>query len=386
MPNAILTRAIDALAQRRDLSADETAEVLAEVMHGEVSETQIAGFLIALRTKGETVDELTGLARTMRELAAHVPIERTDLLDTAGTGGGCNTFNVSTTAALIAAGAGCAVAKHGNRSATSRSGSADLLEALGARIDLDPAGVAACIEEAGFGFMFAPAHHQATRFVIPVRRELAVRTIFNFLGPLTNPAGARRQLIGVSDPAFQDTVAGALARLGVDRALVVTSEDGLDEISIAAATKVVEVNGEEITRYTLVPGDVGVQRADVVAVSEVRADGHAVGGADGHAVGGADGQAVGGIPPDTPDLSMAGGSPEENAAITRAIFQGEPGPRAELAVINAGAAIYAGGLSETIAAGVVTAREALAQGAAAAALERFVRATLRHAPTATAAR
>ncbi|HLH14243.1 MAG TPA: anthranilate phosphoribosyltransferase, partial [Solirubrobacteraceae bacterium] len=199
MPNPILTRAIDALASRRDLGDEETAEVLAEIMHGDVSETQIAGFLIALRTKGETVQELAGLARTMRALAAHVPTDREDLLDTAGTGGGRSSFNVSTTAALIAAGAGCAVAKHGNRSATSRSGSADLLEALGARIDLEPRAVASCIEEAGFGFMFAPAHHQATRFVVPVRHELAVRTIFNLLGPLTNPAGARRQLIGVSD-------------------------------------------------------------------------------------------------------------------------------------------------------------------------------------------
>src|SRR5262249_35934644 len=168
----------------------------------DVSEIQIAGFLIALRTKGETVDELTGLARTMRDLAAHVPTDRTDLLDTAGTGGGRSTFNVSTTAALIAAGAGCAVAKHGNRSATSRSGSADVLESLGARIALGPSGVAACIDESGFGFMFAPAHHQATRFVVPVRHELAVRTIFNMLGPLTNPAGASRQVVGVSDPAF----------------------------------------------------------------------------------------------------------------------------------------------------------------------------------------
>ncbi len=244
MPNSILTSAIDALASRSDLSAEQTAEVLATIMHGEASETQIAGFLIALRTKGETVEELTGLARTMRELAAHVPISRADLLDTSGTGGGRSSFNVSTTAALIAAGAGCAVAKHGNRSATSRSGSADLLEALGARIDLDPQAVAACIEEAGFGFMFAPDHHQATRFVVPVRAELAVRTIFNLLGPLTNPAGARRQLVGVSDARFQETMAGALAALGVERALVVAAQDGLDEVSAGAPTNVVEVNGE----------------------------------------------------------------------------------------------------------------------------------------------
>ncbi len=351
MPNAILTRAIDALAQRRDLSVDETAEVLDQIMHGEASETQIAGFLIALRTKGETVDELTGLARTMRELAAHVSVARTDLLDTAGTGGGASTFNVSTTAALIAAGAGCAVAKHGNRSATSRSGSADLLEALGARIDLAPDGVAACIEDVGFGFMFAPAHHQATRFVVPVRRELAVRTIFNLLGPLTNPAGASRQLIGVSDPAFLETIAGALARLGVDRALVVCSEDGLDEISIAAATKVIEVSGEELSNYTLTPADVGMK--PVGAASDGRA--------------------------------LAGASPRENADVTRAIFSGEAGERAELAVINAGAAIYVGGGADSIAEGVVAAREALAGGQAASALERFVAASQANAPAETAA-
>ncbi|HYM44800.1 MAG TPA: anthranilate phosphoribosyltransferase [Solirubrobacteraceae bacterium] len=352
MSNPILTRAIDALAQRQDLSADEAAEVLAEIMHGEASETQIAGFLIGLRTKGETVEELTGLARTMRELAAHVAVERPDLLDTAGTGGGRSTFNVSTTAALIAAGAGCAVAKHGNRSATSRSGSADVLEALGARIDLTPEGVAACIEEAGFGFMFAPAHHQATRFVVPVRRELAVRTIFNFLGPLTNPAGARRQLIGVSDMAFQETIAGALARLGVDRALVVSSEDGLDEISIDAPTKVVEVNGEEITRYVLSPEDVGV------ATSSSALDGRAT----------------------------VGGSPPENADVTRAILAGEPGAHAELAAINAGAAIYAAGGEASIADGVAAARAALASGQGAAALERFVQASVRNAPAQAVAR
>src|SRR5205085_2982478 len=179
MPNETLTRAIDALASRTDLSAEQTSEVLAEIMRGDASETQIAAFLIALRTKGETVDELAGLARTMRALATGVESAREDLLDTAGTGGGMRTFNVSTTAALIAAGAGCAVAKHGNRSATSSSGSADLLEALGARIDLDAQAVGECIDRVGFGFMFAPAHHQATRFVVPVRRELAVRTIFH---------------------------------------------------------------------------------------------------------------------------------------------------------------------------------------------------------------
>jgi anthranilate phosphoribosyltransferase len=352
MPNAILTRAIDALSRRRDLSAEETAEVLDQIMHGEASETQIAGFLIALRTKGETVEELTGLARTMRKLAAHVSVERADLLDTAGTGGGRSTFNVSTTAALIAAGAGCAVAKHGNRSATSRSGSADLLEALGARIDLDPEGVAACIEEAGFGFMFAPAHHQATRFVMPVRRELAVRTIFNFLGPLTNPAGARHQLIGVSDEAFLETIAGALARLGVDRALVVCSVDGLDEISIDAATTVIEVNGEELTRYTLTPVDLGVESAPRAADRE----------------------------------ALAGASPQENAEVTRAIFAGTPGPHTELAVVNAGAAIYAAGGAESIADGVIAARAAIESGRAAAALQRFVAASHLHAPAQAVAR
>jgi anthranilate phosphoribosyltransferase len=342
MPNAILTRAIDGLSSRRDLSEDETAEVLAEIMNGEVSEIQIAGFLIALRTKGETIDELAGLARTMRTLAAHVPIERQDLLDTSGTGGGRRTFNVSTTAALIAAGAGCAVAKHGNRSATSLSGSADLLEALGARIDLTPEGVARCIEDAGFGFMFAPAHHQATRFVIPVRRELAVKTIFNLLGPLTNPAGAQRQLIGVSDPSFLETIAGALARLGVDRALVVAGEDGLDEVSISAATRVVEVNGAELSHYTLTPGDVGLELA-------------AEGGYD-------------------------GGTPEENATVTRAILAGERGVRTDLALINAGAAIYAAGVTQTLAEGVQAARAAIEDGRAQSALERYLQASRKYAP------
>ena len=275
-------------------------------MAGDASEAQIAGILIALRTKGETVQELAGLARTMRALAAPVTTSRHDLVDTAGTGGGRPTFNVSTTAALIAAGAGCAVAKHGNRSATSRSGSADVLEALGVRIDLEPAAVGTCIDEIGFGFMFAPRHHQATRFVIPVRKELAVRTIFNFLGPLTNPAGARRQVIGVSDPAFVEVIAGALALLGVDRALVVSSNDALDEMSISAPTSVVEVDGATLTHYTVTPEDCGLTTA---------------GDRD----------------------ATLGGSPQDNADTTRAIFAGERGPRRDIAVLNAGAAIYAAG-------------------------------------------
>ncbi len=346
MPNSVLTGAIDALASREDLSEQRAAAVLAEIMHGEASEIQIAGFLIALRTKGETEQELAGLARTMRELAAEVPTGREDLLDTAGTGGGRRTFNVSTTAALIAAGAGCAVAKHGNRSATGPSGSADLLEALGARIDLAPEGVARCIEEAGFGFMFAPAHHRATRFVIPVRRELAVRTIFNLLGPLTNPAGATRQLIGVSDSRFLDTVAGALVRLEVERALVVCGEDGLDEVSIAGATQVVEVAEGSIRRYAITPEEVGLASA-----------------------------------PDATDPALAGGLPAENADITRGILAGGiVGPAGDLALINAGAAIYAAGAAVTLAEGVDAARAAIATGAATRALEGYVQASRRYAP------
>ena len=217
MPNDILTRAIDELATGSHLTADHASAVLDEVMEGRAGEVQTGAFLIALRAKGETVAELVGLARTMRRLSSSVETSRTDLVDTAGTGGGPSTFNISTAAALVAAGAGCGVAKHGNRSSTSRSGSADLLEALGVRIDLDPDGVRRCIEEVGFGFMFAPRHHAAMKHVVPVRRELAVRTIFNFLGPLTNPAGASRQLLGVSDRRYQETIAEALVGLGCER-------------------------------------------------------------------------------------------------------------------------------------------------------------------------
>lgn len=335
MPNPILTEAIDALASGRSLAQDRAACVLREIMADRATEVEIAGFLVALRTKGETEEEVAGLAATMRALATPVPCDRDDLLDTAGTGGGRRTFNVSTTAALIAAGAGCAVAKHGNRSATSLSGSADVLEALGARLDVGPAGVARCIAQAGFGFMFAPAHHAATRFVVPVRKELAVRTVFNLLGPLTNPAGARRQVVGVADPRSLGVMAGALARLGVDRALLVSGADGLDEMSVSDETHVVEVNGTEIQRYAVSPEQVGLATS--------------------------------------PPAAVAGGTPQENAAITRAILDGEPGPPRDIAVLNGGAAIYAAGRAASLQEGVRRAQEAVDSGAAREAMTAYVR-------------
>jgi anthranilate phosphoribosyltransferase len=339
---ALLTSSIDTLASGHDLSLEDTSAVLSEIMAGNASEVQIAGFLVALRTKGETVQELAGLAQAMRQYATPVRIDHGDLLDTAGTGGGRRTFNVSTTAALIAAGAGCTVAKHGNRSATGLSGSADMLEALGARIDLAPEAVARCVEEVGFGFMFAPAHHQATRFVVPVRRQLAVRTAFNFLGPLTNPAGATRQLIGVSDPAYLETMAGALALLGTEHALLVSSEDGLDELSISAPTTVVEVIGSEISRYSVTPQEV--------------------------------------LLPVSPAGAVPGGDPAFNAQTARQVLAGEPGPARDLSVLNAGAAIYAGGVATSLLDGVRAAERAIDEGTAAAALERFVTRTRELAP------
>jgi anthranilate phosphoribosyltransferase len=335
MPNDVLTAAIDALASRRDLSQEQAGAVLAEVMAGNASEAQISAFLIALRTKGETTEEIAGLAATMRSLAIGVQTRRDDVVDTAGTGGGRPTFNVSTTAAIIAAGAGCAVAKHGNRSATGLSGSADVLEALGVQLSLTAEAVGRCIDEVGFGFMFAPAHHAAMRWVVPVRRELAVRTIFNFLGPLTNPAGARRQLVGVSDPSYLDVLAGALARLGCDRALLVSSADGLDEMSTSAPTHVVEVNGDALSHYTVTAGDVG-------------------------------------LPESSPEV-MRGGSPEDNAATTRSVLEGRAGPHLDLALLNAGAAVYAAGRAEDLREGVEVSRVAVSSGAALSTLEQYVR-------------
>jgi anthranilate phosphoribosyltransferase len=306
-------------------------------MEGRTDPVQTGAFLIALRAKGETVPELVGLARTMRSLASHVETERVELVDTAGTGGGPSTFNVSTTAALVAAGAGCAVAKHGNRSNTSRCGSADLLEALGVDIDLGPEAVARCIEEIGFGFMFAPRHHAAMAHVVPVRKELGVRTIFNFLGPLTNPAGAERQLLGVSDRHYQETIAEALVGLGSVRAMVVAAEDGVDELSISARTRVIEVADGGTSEWFVEPGELGLEEAELEDV--------------------------------------AGGAPEENAAASRAVLEGERGARRDLVLLNAGAAIYVGGIAADLGEGVAKAAAAIDSGAAREVLERLVATT-----------
>ena len=342
MPNPVMTRAVEALASGRHMSADHAAAVLHEVMEGRSSEVETAAFLVALRTKGETVDEVEGLARTMRELALPVKIDREPLVDTAGTGGGAPTFNVSTAAAFVAAGAGCAVAKHGNRSATGRSGSADVLEALGARIDLEPAAVAECVESVGFGFMFAPAHHAAMKHVVPVRRELAVRTIFNFLGPLTNPAGASRQLVGVSDASYLETIAAALGRLGAERALVVSGEDGLDEVSASGPTQAVELKEGRLDAVTIAPEALGVER----------------------------------IPSD----ALRGCEPDESAACARAVMAGEPGPERAIVVLNAGAAIYLGGVADSLEEGARAAEQAIDSGAARDVVERFVEKTRELAP------
>jgi anthranilate phosphoribosyltransferase len=334
MPNDLLTRAIDELCAGTHLTADHTSAALSEIMEGRAGEVQTGAFLIALRAKGETVAELVGLARTMRNLAAHVDVSRDDLVDTAGTGGGPTTFNISTTAALIAAGARCAVAKHGNRSATSRCGSADLLEALGVQIELTPEQVATCIDEIGFGFMFAPKHHQAMAHVIPVRKELAVRTIFHLLGPLTNPAGARRQLLGVSDRTFQETIAEALLSLGCDHAMVVSADDGLDELSIADRTRVVEVADGRTDEWFVEAQDLGLGIA--------------------------------------PLETIAGGDPDHNAGVTRSILEGERGPQRDVALLNAGAAVFVGGGAVNLGDGVEQARQAVDSGAARDVLARLV--------------
>jgi len=334
MAKSALEQANEALAAGEDLSQEQAAQALAVIMAGEASDDQISALLLGLKAKGETVDELAGLAETMRAFATAVKPQRKDLLDTCGTGGGRQTFNISTTAALIAAGAGCAVAKHGNRTATGLSGSADVLEALGAEFELSPEDEASLIDEVGFGFMFAPAHHGATRYVAPVRKTLGVSTIFNLLGPLTNPASARRQLIGVPQPAAIELVAGALSRLGTDHALIVSSEDGLDEISTSAPTQVAELKGGEIRRYSLTPEQFGIEPAS--------------------------------------DEQLRGGDPLQNAGIISAILSGEQGPQREVAALNAGAAIYVAGRAQSIEQGLEVARRTIDSGEAMSTLDRFL--------------
>ncbi len=337
MPNDVVSRAIDAVCAGENLTADHAATVLAEIMEGRTEPIQTAAFLIALRAKGETVSELVGLARTMRSLADSVHANRADLVDTAGTGGGPTTFNVSTTAALVAAGAGCAIAKHGNRSATSKSGSADVLEALGVAIELGPEDVARCIDEVGFGFMFAPRHHAATSHVRPAREGLGVRTVFNFLGPLTNPAGATRQLVGVADRHYQETIAEALIGLGVERAMVVSAEDGVDELALSAPTRVIEVFEGRTAEWFVEPGQYGLAPLELAEI--------------------------------------AGGTPAENAAVTRAVLSGEAGPHRDIVLLNAAATIYVGGLAADLEEGVVKAAAAIDSGAAANVLESLIAAT-----------
>ena len=329
--------AIAKLIERVDLSEEEAAACMAEIMSGEATPAQLSAFLVALRMKGETVDEIAGMARVMREKALRVDVEG-PLLDTCGTGGdGKGTFNVSTAAAFVAAGAGARVAKHGNRAASSACGSADVLEALGAKIDLTPEGVAACIERAGVGFMFAQAFHPAMKHAAGPRREIGVRTVFNVLGPLTNPAGAQSQVLGVAEPGLAEKMARVLDRLGSEHALVVHSEDGLDEVSLSGPTVVYDVRGGKVTRSVLRPSELGVRERPVDGVK--------------------------------------GGSPEENAAALRAVLAGEDGPLRDFTLLNAAAALVAGDLAQDFHEGLALAAGAIDSGDAMRALEAFVAAS-----------
>jgi len=331
----VIQQALAQLLEGRNLSRSEARTVMGSIMSGEATPAQIAGFLIALRAKGETTDEIAGCAEAMREHMLPVRPRRADLVDTAGTGGdGAKTINISTAAALVAAAAGAGVAKHGNRAVSSASGSADVLEALGFELELPPERVAASIDELGFGFLFAPTHHPAMRHAAPVRRELAARTVFNVLGPLTNPAGARAQVVGVYAPELVRTIAEVLAQLGASRAFVVHGAGGIDELSPAGPNFVCEVVGGSVRARNIDPLELGVARCDP---SELR-----------------------------------GGSPAENAAAIRAVFAGENGGRRSAILLNAAGAIAAGGHAEDLREGLELARQAVDSGAAAARLEELI--------------
>ncbi len=331
-----MQQAIQAVVEGRDLAPGEMTAAMRAVMTGEATPAQIGGFLIGMRMKGETVDEIAAAARVMRELATPVPASGPHLVDTCGTGGdAAGTFNISTAAAFVVAAAGGRVAKHGNRSVSSRSGSADVLEAAGVALDLGPEQVARCIEEVGVGFMFAPRHHGAMKHAIGPRREMGVRTLFNVLGPLTNPAGAPNQLLGVFSDQWVDRLAEVLGRLGSRHVLVVHAEDGMDEISIGAATRVAELRGGEVRDYFVTPEEFGLARADVGTLAVADAD--------------------------------------ESLALIRRVFAGEPGPARDIVALNAGAAIYAADLVEDLATGVARALEVLDSGAAGERLEALVK-------------
>lgn len=321
------------LVRGEDLGEADAAAAMGEIMSGAATPAQIGAFLLALRAKGETAEEIVGLARTMRSFSKKVEVDG-PLVDTCGTGGDrAGTVNVSTMAALVVAGAGVRVAKHGNRAASSECGSADLLEALGIAIDLEPDGVAACIEEAGIGFCFAPVFHPAMKHAGPVRRELGVPTVFNFLGPLTNPAGAKRQTVGVSDAGMAPKIAGALAGLGSEHAFVFRGDDGLDELTTTTTSRVWEIRDGKVTEHPFDPDDLGLPRA--------RAE----------------------------DLRGAG--PEHNAKVAVALLDGDAGPVRDAVCLNAACALVAAGVAADLAEGLGLAAESLASGAARTTLERF---------------
>jgi anthranilate phosphoribosyltransferase len=322
-----IQQAIKATTERVDLSHEDMRSVMQQIMTGDATQAQIGGFLIALRMKGETIDEITAAAEVMRGLAARVEVDVPHLVDIVGTGGdGRNTFNISTASALVVAAAGASVAKHGNRSVSSSSGSADLLEAVGVRLDLSPRQVAGCIDSVGLGFMFAPAHHSAMKYAIGPRKEMAVRTIFNVLGPLTNPAGAPNQVVGVFDRLLVEPIAKVFARLGSRHAMVVHSMDGLDEISVSAATHVAEMYAGEVRCYDITPEQFGLQRG---ILQDLEVDGV-----------------------------------EHSLAKIKKVLDNDPGAERDVVILNAGAAIYVSGLTESMQQGVALATEVIAAGKA----------------------
>ena len=327
--------AIRAVIAGRDLDGAQMTDVMQDIMTGECTSAQVGGFLVGLRIKGETVEEIAAAASVMRRLATQVDVDKSRLVDTCGTGGDASgTFNISTASALVAAGTGVRVAKHGNRSVSGRSGSADVLEAAGVRLDIAPERVARCIDEAGVGFLYAPAHHGAMKHAIGPRREMAVRTIFNVLGPLTNPAGALRQVIGVFDRDLVEPLARVLGDLGSEHVMVVHSEDGLDELSLGAPTRVAELRDGAVRSFTLDAGELGFAAAGTESITV-----------------------------DSPAASLD---------VIHSVLAGEPGPAADITILNAAAAIYVSGIASSLADGVTLARASVDSGRAAHALGRLV--------------